>query len=1088
MGFAEATYRIGTFYDLKGLLPPDQKMAQEWLLKAAGQGEVEAQFRLGEWYQFGQGVSTDYAKAVEWFRSAAEQGKMEAEYKLGFMAHEGLGMPRNLREAFDWLSRSAGKGYAPAQYFLGKMYFAGEGTAPDAVQGYRWSLAALQGGENEASKSLESFDWYLGPEMSKRARECAARVVALPNGAETPEECRITVPVREGGILIVRGRGGADMGVGSPIRGDERVYVPGRLPHHDGPRPTVEFRKGEKPDVVYRDKDGKTIFRESEEPEAFLSAAYRYLSIANYPMAHEYAKKALSHARQTKDRRAEARALSALGSVFRVYADYEAALQNLQAALGLYEDAGSEGQELLTAFANLSHLYWDIGDYDRAIEVSSEALVFARRSQNSVWIAAALNNLGASWLFADEPAEAQPFLQEALGLIEQAPILNTNIARAQLAMGQTAEAAEVFTKNGDYYDLARVRLAEGRFSEARRLLEAEFKKWEKMGQRELVIANAIGMGQCSEGQGDGDRALRHYSDAVDLLERIRDGTAPAFRLGLMGASSNFLKHLEAFEGLVRLSTTGSGGWAESFLRAEFTHSRTFSEAIGRKRGSLRHLIPKGLAEEDERLAGDIQARSRDLNRAFFLNDREELSKLQPDLDSLKERRRSLVEGLHREYPRYAWAKYPRPVPVDSIPLKTGEVLIEYEVMERFTRVFVVKPGAGLSVLDLPAPRAKVVAAVRGYLRTFAETSGTTDLARFNPRAGWELYSLVLKPVLTGVDRQGRPLVVKSSRLIIVPDEILGNLPFEALVAALPGVLEMPSGPHGPVPVGVKYVGDEWDIAYFQSATALATQRKVPRKGGPSSRALIVADPIFSPSDGRVRGTMLTGSQQQSPDQLKTMGAMAQAMGFGGKRAGSADSKVIGPDGVLFPRLHLTSILGHALLEKVFHEEGSVMLAGSTASKAELLRQDLASFRYIVFATHGLLGRAVHGIREPALVLNQVGNKTVEDGFLTMSDVMALDLNADVVALTACRTGLGRQVSGEGVVGLGRAFQQAGARNVIVSLWGVAEDSSVRLTEEFFRHLRAGKTPREAIRSARAAVRREGYEHPFYWAPFILFGE
>jgi CHAT domain-containing protein len=105
----------------------------------------------------------------------------------------------------------------------------------------------------------------------------------------------------------------------------------------------------------------------------------------------------------------------------------------------------------------------------------------------------------------------------------------------------------------------------------------------------------------------------------------------------------------------------------------------------------------------------------------------------------------------------------------------------------------------------------------------------------------------------------------------------------------------------------------------------------------------------------------------------------------------------------------------------------------------------------------------------------------------MSEVMDLKLNADVVALTACQTGLGRRLTGEGVMGLGRAFQYAGARSVLVSLWNVAEDSTTMLGERFFFHLKAGKTKRQALRLARADVRRAGYEHPFYWAPFILIG-
>ncbi len=100
----------------------------------------------------------------------------------------------------------------------------------------------------------------------------------------------------------------------------------------------------------------------------------------------------------------------------------------------------------------------------------------------------------------------------------------------------------------------------------------------------------------------------------------------------------------------------------------------------------------------------------------------------------------------------------------------------------------------------------------------------------------------------------------------------------------------------------------------------------------------------------------------------------------------------------------------------------------------------------------------------------------------------MSLNADVVALTACQSGLGRHVSGEGTMGMGRAFQYAGAKAVLMSLWSVSERASVNLVEGFFKHLKEGKSKLEAMRLARKEIREAGYEHPFFWAPFILVGE
>ena len=124
--------------------------------------------------------------------------------------------------------------------------------------------------------------------------------------------------------------------------------------------------------------------------------------------------------------------------------------------------------------------------------------------------------------------------------------------------------------------------------------------------------------------------------------------------------------------------------------------------------------------------------------------------------------------------------------------------------------------------------------------------------------------------------------------------------------------------------------------------------------------------------------------------------------------------------------------------------------------------------------------------EPVLLLTTVPYGT--DGYLRLSEVMGLRMNAGIVALTACMSGLGKTISGEGVMGMGRAFQYAGAKSVLMSLWSVHEDASVKLVERFFRHINERKSELEAIKLARDEIRKEGYDHPYFWAPFILVGE
>ena len=194
----------------------------------------------------------------------------------------------------------------------------------------------------------------------------------------------------------------------------------------------------------------------------------------------------------------------------------------------------------------------------------------------------------------------------------------------------------------------------------------------------------------------------------------------------------------------------------------------------------------------------------------------------------------------------------------------------------------------------------------------------------------------------------------------------------------------------------------------------------------------------------------------------------------------------------------------ASIARVFPDGTQTVLLGEQATESAVKKANLKGFRYVHFATHGVLGGDVPGLAEPALVL---GNEPGEDGFLTSSEVLALKLSADLAVLSACKTGTGELVTGEGVMGMSRAFLVAGSRAVVVSLWSVESKATEQLMVAFYQHLKEGLEAPEALRQAkldllkkddtqqgssrdlqvqpRVAVKNS--RHPVYWAPFVLVG-
>lgn len=174
------------------------------------------------------------------------------------------------------------------------------------------------------------------------------------------------------------------------------------------------------------------------------------------------------------------------------------------------------------------------------------------------------------------------------------------------------------------------------------------------------------------------------------------------------------------------------------------------------------------------------------------------------------------------------------------------------------------------------------------------------------------------------------------------------------------------------------------------------------------------------------------------------------------------------------------------LARRFGSRRATLLLGPGATETELAKQPLASFSLLHLAAHGRIDTD-HPERSALLLADPP--ESAEDGLLQMREIYRLPLAAELVTLSACRTAMGELVSGEGMVGLSRAFQYAGADSIVASLWSVSDEATARFMEHFYGELERGATKAEALRRARLALRdTAGYAHPYFWAAYVLIGE
>ncbi|MBM3299611.1 MAG: CHAT domain-containing protein, partial [Deltaproteobacteria bacterium] len=287
----------------------------------------------------------------------------------------------------------------------------------------------------------------------------------------------------------------------------------------------------------------------------------------------------------------------------------------------------------------------------------------------------------------------------------------------------------------------------------------------------------------------------------------------------------------------------------------------------------------------------------------------------------------------------------------------------------------------------------------------------------------------------------------------------------------------------------EFFADHHSVVYYQSITALTLARRLKHKDQPL-KVLVIANPTTGDSSDDQ-----SGSQTVTEDRKAEVDRLIESQ-YRGKRQdeeGLPEQSLLSLQtynrlSAAFGPLPVTEELAKDL-QAQFGENADVYSRAQATMAAfrEEIIPKINRYDKIIFATHGYAGDEFRPeIEEPFLVLSLIQPRS--DNLLRMSAVMDLPLNADLVTLIACQSGLGKQISGEGTMGMGRAFQYAGSKSVLMSLWSVEEKASVQLVRTLLEQTSKGADKLEALKRARDQLRQTGWDHPFFWAAFVLVGE
>lgn len=702
------------------------------------------------------------------------------------------------------------------------------------------------------------------------------------------------------------------------------------------------------------------------------------------------------------------------------------ALDDLTLALAIAERLGDfEGQAL--ARTSLGKVYWRWENFELALEHLHEAQRDWLQTDNR-------RGLGITW--------------DALGHVHQ------RMQAYDKASAAYGESRAVFRQVGDrpaaaieLHNLGAVYLETGRPCEA---LDSYRRAREQMEDPPEAVerASLVGMARAAHGCGDLEEARRKFEAALRKTEQLRSKTA-SYDL----RSSYFATQRRTYEAYIDLlmdldeRQPGSGWDARALAVSERARARSLVDSLLESGVDLR----RGADPELLRRERELEARVDAIERHYLRLDRGLSAGLPPtheELARVTKERRALLRQLDQlgariraANPSYAALARPEPLDAETIQrqvLDRESLLLEYALGNRRSFLWALTSDS-LAAYPLPG-RSEIEARARRVYRLLTLSQRRQSRVRAELVLA-ELSDLLLGPVAERL--AGR-------RLLIVADGALHYIPFGAL--PLPG---------SSLPLIVEH-----EVVRVPSASALAVLRRQRQGRPPASGVLaLVADPVFRSHDPRVGGD---GRPVDVPAAAER--DVSAVAGAGGYR-----------------RLVYAGPEADEILARV--PGGEVLtLRGFAATREAVVAGALGDYRILHFATHADLDAEQPSMSR--LVLSLVGEDggARENGFVFGREIYDLDLNAELVVLSACETALGREVRGEGLVGLTQGFLFAGAARVVVSLWNVNDRATAELMSRFYHHLlEAGRPPAAALRAAQIDLWRE-LPAPYYWAGFVLQGE
>jgi CHAT domain-containing protein/Tfp pilus assembly protein PilF len=751
-------------------------------------------------------------------------------------------------------------------------------------------------------------------------------------------------------------------------------------------------------------------------------------------------------------------AILSSGFIYNQLGEIQKSLDFYLRGLQLAREAGHSEYEG-SALNNLGNSYKTLGDYEQSIFYLNQSLAIARQVGDKEGESNSLNFLGDTYLLLGDAAKAEQLLRQGLSIKREIKnqkgegnILN-NLGQVFAQSGDRAKALDflqqaltlrqaIEDRQGEaisLLNLGKIFRDRGDAALGFENLEKSNRLARELGDRRVEADSFYWLAFVEKDKGNLPKAIENVENGLKIIEQIRGEIInPELRTVYFSTVQQFY---ELYTDLLVARYEKSKDTVDIALALEMSErarTRSLVELLQEANINIRQGVDVKMLEQAQDLQTLLNAKYRQRTQLLSRKAAEEqIAKITNEINSLTTELENLQVKIRRENPRYGSL-------TSNISLSAGEirnllddetVLLEYKLGDARSFLWLVTKNS-VKVFTLPARKEIEKTAKDFYAAVIArDKSKDAQTAELQKR----LSEILLGSVASEIE---------NKRLAIVADGVLQFIPFAALSSK-----------------NTKLLIETNEIVILPSAGVLAElrrssgERKLPEK-----TVAVFADPIFEASDTRLA--------KNPSEKSVVLGNVLRDFNIGENLPR-----------LLSSRVEARTILGFVPKNQVISN------MDFDASRENAMSDALSNYRILHFATHGLLDTKRPEFSGLVFSLYDK-NAKAQDGFLRLDQIYNLNLNSDLVVLSACQTALGKDVRGEGLIGLTRGFMYAGAKRVVASLWKVDDAATAEFMKRFYQNFLEKKLPyAAALRQTQNEMKQiPRFRSPYFWAGFTLQGD